>query len=141
MSSATATFTQAPYPQGQEFGQKTETLRGTISIPATAGSPPVATTYIAGGLPLSFVGSDPFTLAEAFQAQVWSTKGSGYVYVFNPANSAGSPAVKGTLQIFEFSGSPALQTELGNGTNIPAAVGSDTIWIEAKFNKFDFFTT
>ena len=131
MSNATATPTLLAYPAGFEYSQKTETIRGTIAVSSAV--------YNAGGIPLSFNTLEPVkTGAVPFQVLVWSaaplvSNHTNYIYSYN--------TVTHNLQIWVVGAvSGAALSELTPGT-VPAGVVSDTIQFEAKFSKFDFFTT
>lgn len=108
---------------GNEFAQKTQTLRGTF-VPSTG-------SYQHGGLPVSWALEPVKTLAPPFEVQVWSASGSGYVYFYNVANT--------TLQVFESGASGTPLGELLEGA-LPAAVLNDVIQFRAVLAKFDFFS-
>lgn len=70
----------------------------------------------------------PATLPVPIWVKFETTTGSGYIYTWNKANNK--------LQIWTSNGAaPAALAEFTNATNIPAAVSSDVILMQAAFYR------
>lgn len=131
MADSKATPVSLAYPNGFEYTQKTEVLRGTITL--TAG------TYNAGGIPLSFSTLEPLkTAALPFEVNVWSAVPvpallGTYLYNYNTNTKK--------LQIFAIGVvSGAALSELTPGA-LPAYVIADVIQFRATFAKSSFFAS
>jgi hypothetical protein len=133
MSIAKVTVNLLGSPDGSEFTQKNQIIRGTFGVQASTVSPPLTTTYAAGGLAVAWTAEPIKTSAAPFEVQVWSATGSGYSYVYNVNTNK--------LQIFVTAISPPTgpDQEFGDGSTVPAGVTGDTIQFSAVFQKFDFF--
>ncbi len=128
MSTATVTVTPLDYPNGTEYTQKTQVVRGYFSISQLAGSPPAAATYATGGLAVAWVNELIKQPANPFEVLAWSVTGSGYFYVYNTSTNK--------LQVFEVgTGSPPAPFVELAATTVPAGVYNDVIQFCAVFAK------
>jgi hypothetical protein len=81
MAVATAVFTESAYPNGQDMTQRRMYIIGIIAISASPA------TYPAGGIPITFVHSNPsglslpgFSKPGSVRTDMATRKGSGYTY-------------------------------------------------------------
>jgi hypothetical protein len=140
MANATVTITYDDLlTLGSDLGQHSQWAYGTIAVSASP------TTYPTGGLSglaagggiIWTVGDFPL-VANSIPKDVYFYSGAfagttvgGYGYLWNKANNKFQIAAAVTV----VSGTGAQQTELTNGTAIPAAVSNDVIRFEARFSK------
>ena len=139
---ANATVTVAyddPLSGGEDSAQHSQWMYGTITVSASP------TTYPTGGLSslaagggINWVVGDFPKVANLIPRDVYFYSGAltgttvgGYGYMWNKANNKFQIAAAVTVT----SGTGPQQTELTNGTAIPANVSGDTIRFEARFLK------
>jgi hypothetical protein len=128
---AIATVVALSYPNGFEYTQKTQILRGEIGFELQAGSPPFIGYYLTGGVAVNFNANELVKTADLpFEVLVWSATGSGYTYVYNTSTKK--------LQIFVQSGVAGNPLEeLPNDTDL-TTINNDLIQFKATFPKFGF---
>jgi hypothetical protein len=139
MAQATVTVTYDDPITQSDSGQHSQWMYGTITVSASP------TTYATGGLSaLATGGGINWTVGDFpkvrvaipkdvyfYSAAFAGTTVGGYGYVWNKTNNTFQIAAAYTVT----SGTGPQQTEMTNGTAIPANVSNDTIRFEARFVK------
>lgn len=111
MATATAVFTPAKYPNGNDNSQRNQHLYGTIAVQASPA------TYVTGGLPL--------TIAPGSAEAVKSLNPTNFVWADVDSITAGNGyTVQLSASKLRISVAGA---ELTNGEAIPSGVSGDTI--------------
>lgn len=139
MAQAVVTVTYDDVFSEQDSAQHSQWMYGTLTVSASPATYPTGglSGLTSGGGIIWQIGDFPKVRVATpkdvyfYSAKLTGTTIGGYTYFWNQANNTFQIGAAVTV----VSGTGASQTELTNGTAIPANVSNDTIRFEARFLK------